>query len=432
MNLSFKTEFDIFKKNMVTIKPINKDSINEIVSLKVGKHQEDFVSTVAESLAQAEECKDTAYPFAIYEDETPVGFIMLGYYEKKHYYTLWKLLIDERYQNKGYGRAALKLGIDYLIDKFNVDRVYTGVSPNNYIARHLYSSFGFAETGVIEDGMIEMCFETGITKHSTHNKKSIVGGDVLGSSETIQFNAETARENNKQFWNTAVNDSLGVISLPNWGAFLPSEDKLNLLGDLKGKTVLEICCGNGRSLKYAAEHGASELCGIDISPEQVKRAKEYLGSKSINANLVCSSMETDCGIPADHFDVVFSVFGIGWTTDLDLTLKRIYSYLKPGGVFVFSWSHPIHKCVSIEHRQYVFSNSYFDESWYRTDIDEKVIMMSNRMLSTFINALADNGFVIEKLVEETDKEKAEFANSDFGRKALMLPIAFIIKAKKAE
>ena len=263
-------------------------------------------------------------------------------------------------------------------------------------------------------------------------KKIIVGGESLGDSERISLNAETARRAIIEFWNTVGNDSLGVISLPNWGAFLPSEDKLNLLGDLKGKKVLEICCGNGRSLEYAAEHGASELCGIDISPEQIKIAKDYLESKNITANLVCSSMEADCGIPESHFDVVCSVYGIGWTTDLDLTLKRIYSYLKPGGVFVFSWSHPIHKCVSVENGQYVFGNSYFDESWYRTDIDEKVITMTNRMLSTYINALSDNGFVIEKLVEETDKEKAESANSDFGRKALMLPTAFIIKAKKAE
>ncbi|MDE6621419.1 MAG: GNAT family N-acetyltransferase [Lachnospiraceae bacterium] len=41
-----------------------------------------------------------------------VGFIMLGYYEVEGYYTLWKFMIDEKYQNKGYGKRALRLGID--------------------------------------------------------------------------------------------------------------------------------------------------------------------------------------------------------------------------------------------------------------------------------------------------------------------------------
>lgn len=70
------------------------------------------------------------------------------------------------------------------------------------------------------------------------------------------------------------------------------------------------------------------------------------------------------------------------------------------------------------------------EEWYRADMGNKEIMLSNRMLSTYINTLADNGFVIEKLVEETDKEKARIADNDFGRKALMLPTVFVIRARK--
>ena len=47
-----------------------------------------------------------------------------------------------------------------------------------------------------------------------------------------------------------------------------------------------------------------------------------------------------------------------------------------------------------------------------------------------LNALADNGFIIEKLVVETDREKALASNTDFGRKALMLPTVFVIRARK--
>ncbi len=141
-------------------------------------------------------------------------------------------------------------------------------------------------------------------------------------------------------------------------------------------------------------------------------------------------MEDECGLPTNYFDIVYSVYGIGWTTDLDTTLKHIHSYLKDDGIFVFGWSHPIHKCVSVEDGKLIFSNSYFNEEWYRADMSDKEIMLSNRMLSTYINALSDNGFIIEKLVEETDRKKAMSANNDYGRKALMLPTAFVIKARK--
>lgn len=141
-------------------------------------------------------------------------------------------------------------------------------------------------------------------------------------------------------------------------------------------------------------------------------------------------MEEECGLPVNYFDLVYSVYGIGWTTNLDQTFEHIYTYLKQGGQFVFGWSHPIHKCVSVEDGRLIFSNSYFNEEWYHADMDTKEIMLCNRMLSTYINTLADHGFAIEKLIEDTDYEHAAASNTDFGRKALMLPTVFVIKARK--
>ena len=141
---------------MVVLKEITKENLDEVLALSVADDQKSFVSTNAESLAQAYVYSDTAYPFAVYDDDTIVGFIMMGYYEAKEYYTLWKFMIDKRYQNKGYGRRALELGIQNIKDRFNVSEIYTGVIPGNTIAKNLYKSVGFKETGVIESGMEEM------------------------------------------------------------------------------------------------------------------------------------------------------------------------------------------------------------------------------------------------------------------------------------
>lgn len=261
-------------------------------------------------------------------------------------------------------------------------------------------------------------------------KKNIVGGKVLGQVANVNMNVNEAHRNNIEFWDTIGSEFLGVTALPKWGNYLPSEEKLNLLGDLSDKSVLEIGCGNGHSLKYIADLGAVDLWGLDISANQIEKAKNFLESQDIHAKLVCAPMEDECGLPAKYFDLVYSVFGIGWTTDLDKTFRRIHSYLKKDGKFIFGWSHPIHKCVSVENGRFIFSNSYFNEEWYLADMSGKEIMLSNRMLSTYINALAGNGFVIEELIEETDKEKAMASDNDFGKKALMLPTAFVIKARK--
>ena len=141
---------------LVVLKEITKENLDEVLALSVADDQKSFVSTHAESLAQAYVYSDTAYPFAVYDDDAVVGFIMMGYYEAKEYYTLWKLMIDKRYQNNGYGRRALELGIRYLRERFNVSEIYTGVIPGNTIAKNLYKSVGFKETGLIESGMEEM------------------------------------------------------------------------------------------------------------------------------------------------------------------------------------------------------------------------------------------------------------------------------------
>lgn len=141
---------------MVELRPIIKNNIEEVLNLNVLEHQKTFVSSTACSLAQAYVYRETAFPFAVYADNTIVGFIMLGYYEARKQYTLWKLMIDKNHQNKGYGREALKQGITYLKDNYGVREIYTGVSLGNERAKRLYSSMGFKETGLVEDNMEEM------------------------------------------------------------------------------------------------------------------------------------------------------------------------------------------------------------------------------------------------------------------------------------
>ena len=148
--------YAIKRRHMIKLKPITKDNIDDVLSLNVRDDQKNYVSSVSDSLAQAYVYSENAYPFAVYYDDILVGFIMMGYYEVKHYYTLWKFLIDCRYQNKGYGRQALELGLAFVKEKFNPPDIYTGVAPGNTVAKRLYESLGFKDTGLIELGMEEM------------------------------------------------------------------------------------------------------------------------------------------------------------------------------------------------------------------------------------------------------------------------------------
>lgn len=141
---------------MVSIRPVTRENLEEVLALRVAEGQEKYVISNAESLSRAYVYSETAYPFAIYDDDIIVGFIMMGYYEAKRYYTLWEFMIDHKYQNKGYGRQALKLGLEFVRDKFGQVDIYTGVTPGNTVAKKLYESVGFESTGLVELGMEEM------------------------------------------------------------------------------------------------------------------------------------------------------------------------------------------------------------------------------------------------------------------------------------
>ena len=141
---------------MVRLKPVTRENLEEVLALRVGEGQEKYVISNAESLSRAYVYSETAYPFAIYDNDIIVGFIMMGYYEVKGYYTLWEFMIDHKYQNKGYGRKALKLGLEFVRDIFGPVDIYTGVTPGNTVAKKLYESVGFESTGLVELGMEEM------------------------------------------------------------------------------------------------------------------------------------------------------------------------------------------------------------------------------------------------------------------------------------
>ena len=248
-------------------------------------------------------------------------------------------------------------------------------------------------------------------------------------------------ENNKTYWDTNADLWFGTTALPKYGVKFVTEDDLHLFGDVSGKKMLEICCGSGHSLKYHADRNASELWGVDLSHKQIENAKAYLKENGYTAKFICAPMESDLNIPTNYFDYVYSIYGIGWTTDLQGTFNKIASYLKKDGIFIFSWHHTLNYCVAwscdqrkdiIENNQLIFNRSYFDESYFTMPVHDSEIVLCNRKISTYINALAKAGFVIEQMIEETDKKIMESVedDSDKTRKAKMLPISVCFKARK--
>ena len=147
---------------MLRLEQVNGKNVWDILKLTVEENQKNFVAANDISIIEAYTAitaNGYAFPFGIYENETPVGFLMIGfdiddYWDDapsiaKGNYNLWRLMIDKAYQRKGYGKEAVQLALDF-IKSFPCGRAeycWLSYEPENEAARQLYRSFGFSETG---------------------------------------------------------------------------------------------------------------------------------------------------------------------------------------------------------------------------------------------------------------------------------------------
>ncbi len=131
----------------IAVRPVSSDNWRDVSTLEVTQAQRDFVAEPNFYLALC--CYDTWNPLAIFLGETVIGFMMWGLEEGSCW--LGGILIDRRYQGRGYGRRAVQEAVEVLAAQTGVSDFALSYQPTNALARHLYTSEGFVETGERED-----------------------------------------------------------------------------------------------------------------------------------------------------------------------------------------------------------------------------------------------------------------------------------------
>ena len=156
---------------MIHLEKVTYKNEEEVIRLDTFESQYPFVADNVESLADAYVAITSgnayAYPFAVYDDDTLVGFLMLGYNEAaldgpdapaslRNNYSLWRLMIDKRFQQKGFGREAVRLALEFVrtFPHGKAEACITSYNPENEVAKKLYASFGFVENGEMDDDEI--------------------------------------------------------------------------------------------------------------------------------------------------------------------------------------------------------------------------------------------------------------------------------------
>ena len=120
-----------------------------------------------------------------------------------------------------------------------------------------------------------------------------------------------------------------------------NEIELNLLGEMKGKTILHLQCHFGQDSISLGRLGAY-VTGIDLSDKAIEYAKQLAKDTHSNAKFICCDVYDLEHHLDEQFDMVYTSYGtIGWLPDLDKWAKIISKFLKPNGHFVFVEFHPV-------------------------------------------------------------------------------------------
>lgn len=178
-----------------------------------------------------------------------------------------------------------------------------------------------------------------------------------------------------------------------------------LFPQLKGKRVLDLGCGYGWHCKYAADHGAESVLGIDRSERMIAEAKERNSADCIEYR-VCGIRDFD--YPEDSFDLVISNLVLHYIEDLDEVYRLVHRTLKPDGVFLFNIEHPT---FTAGVRQEFSSDGtwpvtdYYYPGLRQTQFLGHEVQKYHHTLTQILNGLLGTGFAIEAVEEAMPPEQ---------------------------
>jgi SAM-dependent methyltransferase len=211
---------------------------------------------------------------------------------------------------------------------------------------------------------------------------------------------------------TMPTEDTGTIS---YGPDAPSEQELRLLGDLKGKRVLELGCGRGAAAIAFAGQGASVIA-IDASRAHLTEARRTAERAEVRVEWHEGDIADLAFLRADSIDTVFSAHTIGEVEDVGRVFRQVHRVLRPQAAFVFSYEHPLALCVAREVPvgpgasasppppelplgRPELRRSYFDDASVTVDVDGDMVTLYPRTLSSVFMGLTRAGFRVEVFAE---------------------------------
>ncbi|HFI0047013.1 TPA: GNAT family N-acetyltransferase [Streptococcus suis] len=135
---------------MIRLELVNKDNFDQVLDLEVAPKDQRRVASVEYSLAQAWLYRDSEdlFPYAVKSGQLTVGFLLLSYQPMENSYYIWRLLIDQKYQNQSFGKEVIRQELQRARDDQQCHKVTVNYVIGNHKMRYILEKFGFQPVGL--------------------------------------------------------------------------------------------------------------------------------------------------------------------------------------------------------------------------------------------------------------------------------------------
>ena len=145
---------------MINFRRIDEENFDAIIGMR-NPDGEKFMALNSVSLAQCWLYRDNGdvFPAAIYNDDIPVGFILLEEDTDEEKLMIWRMMFPTENCGKGYGTEAVRRIVEMARASGKYEGIYLDCNAENVVAMHVYEKAGFAATGDINHGDVEMAIK---------------------------------------------------------------------------------------------------------------------------------------------------------------------------------------------------------------------------------------------------------------------------------
>lgn len=182
------------------------------------------------------------------------------------------------------------------------------------------------------------------------------------------------------------------------GSLLAADDLLGpavlaCTGDIHGRAICDLACGQGNIARQLARQGA-QVTGVDLSQKLLEIALQEEACEPLGIVYVHDDAQRLDSVADGQFEIVICNLALMDIPDLSATLTSVRRILRPEGWFVTSITHPCFQAPP--------NRSYFEEGFWRSDNPNGVrgqVGAYHRTLSSYLNAFTKAGFILERLEE---------------------------------